>query len=293
MQSHRLTQSTTGQPVALLPVPLNGTTPLLAHGVVLNHRLEADECIDLIKNAERCAEFRGGWRTKRHDSYPTTDLDLFIDFPAYVSIHILKKLAHIKESIKSFYKIPEQLDISIKDLFIARYSDAAQSGLNVHLDGTTFSFVVNLSSSSRYIGGGTIFPDISPNASSINTDKKQNTGQVIKLDEGQIIIFPGGLIPHGASSVEEGSRYILAGFVEFTHAQRGLDVHIQHKAKIITSAVSSLANELKELVNAFSQQLDDKSNLTKKPVLKHKQLYDKYLSLISDIEDSWGQLLKV
>ena len=124
MQSHRLPQSTTGQPVALLPVPLNGATPLLAHGVVLNHRLETDECIDLIKNAERCAEFRGGWRTKRHDSYPTTDLDLFIDFPAYVSIHFLKKLAHIKESIKSFYKIPEQLEISIKDLFIARYSAA-------------------------------------------------------------------------------------------------------------------------------------------------------------------------
>lgn len=69
-----------GQSFTLLPVPLRGTTPLLAQALVLHKHLDTQLCVSLIRDAERCSEFRGGWRTKRHNSYPSTDLDVSMIF---------------------------------------------------------------------------------------------------------------------------------------------------------------------------------------------------------------------
>jgi hypothetical protein len=44
----------------------------------------------------------------------------------------------------------------------------------------------------------------------------------------------------------------LAGFVEYTHPQRGLDVHLQHKAKMIASETAQLADQLNQLSIAYS-----------------------------------------
>jgi hypothetical protein len=123
-------QEKIGRSFSLLPVPLRGTTPLLAQAMVLHKHLDPELCVSLIRDAERCSEFRGGWRTKRHNSYPSTDLDMFNDFPAYVSVHLLKQLLHVQATVKQFYKIPAALHMCIKDLFIARYSCDAQAGFD-------------------------------------------------------------------------------------------------------------------------------------------------------------------
>jgi hypothetical protein len=281
----------TGRSFTLLPVPLRGTTPLLAHAMVLHKHLDPELCVSLIRDAERCSEFRGGWRTKRHNSYPSTDLDMFNDFPAYVSVHLLKQLLHVQATVKQFYKIPAALHMCIKDLFIARYSCDAQAGLNTHLDGTTFSFVINLSSPEDYGGGGTEFPDISPNIA--NSPESQLSRQVVRLDQGEIIIFPGGLVPHGACSVSHGIRYILAGFVEFTHPQRGLDVHLQHKATMIASETAQLAEQLNQLSIAYSCSDFGGQEARKKPVVIHRQVYDKYLASIHALSDQWSTLEEI
>ncbi len=163
--------------------------------------------------------------------------------------------------------------------------------MNTHLDGTTFSFVVNLSSLEDYGGGGTEFPDLSPNIA--NSPGTQLSRQIVRLDQGQTIVFPGGLVPHGSCSVSHGVRYILAGFVEFTHPQPGLDVHLQHKAKMLASETAQLADQLNQLYIAYSYSDFSSQEPRNKPVLIYRQVYDKHLASIIALSDQWCTLEEI
>jgi len=197
----------------------------------------------------------------------------------------------VQATIKQFYNLPASLHLRIKDLFIARYSCDAQASLNTHLDGTTFSFVVNLSSLEDYGAGDTEFPDLSPNVA--NSPETHLSRQVVRIDPGKTIIFHGGLVSHGSCSVSHGIRYILAGFVEYTHPQRGLDVHLQHKAKMIASETAQLAEQLNQLSIAYSCSDFGGQEARKKPVVIHRQVYDKYLASIHALSDQWSTLEEI
>ena len=276
---------------SLVAVPLNSRTPNLGYGLLPNKRMEKDLCKDIIKNAERCSEFRGGWRTKRHQNFATTDLCVYSDFPSYFSLHIIKDLLWIYPVLKKCYSIPSELDFTMSDLFVVRFATGAQNALDLHLDGSLFSFVLSLSEEDSYEMGGTLFPDISPNVNAYSEEGHQ--GQSFKLGCGEIIIFAGGMIPHGSVPVTKGVRYILAGFINFSHAQRGLDVHIQHKSKILTAEASRLGNELKELAKSFSINKDNFNSEARKPTYSHRQLYDTYLSSLQEVGSRWNELSSI
>lgn len=267
----------------LMKAPLGGDIPLLGHGLVVKKFVDRSFCDDLIKDAEKCARFRGGWRTKRHENFPSTDLDLFIDFPAYVGLDVIVQVRPLVGIIKDFYKIPESLHFNVRDLFIARYASSAQEGLNIHNDGSHFSFVLNLSGMEEYQGGGTFFPDLSPDMS------EAERGKNIRLDKGDIIMFPGGMVPHASKNVLAGKRYIVAGFVHFASVQRGISAHVEHKAQMLTNQVSKLGMQASDLANSFSALVGDGS-MTKQPVIEHRQVYESYLDELSKLTFKWKEL---
>ena len=274
--------------VQLLSTPLNAEVPLLGKGLVIRKLINSDLCANLIFNAENCARFRGGWRTKRHENFPTTDLDLFIDFPAYVSIDLLYDLTPLSTVIKDFYKLPSNTQLNARDVFLARFIHGGQQGLNIHCDGSQFSFVIALNDANEYKGGGTFFPDLSPN---VNQDA-EHKGKTIKLEIGDIIIFPGGVVPHASQPILAGKRYILAGFIYFSSVQKGLDVHISHKAQMLTEPSSSLGIEASDLAKSFATASAGSSISINEPIVKHRQVYEGYLNQLDLLSHRWIELAK-
>ena len=120
--------------------------------------------------------------------------------------------------IKDFYKLPTSTQLNARDIFLARFIQGGQQGLNIHCDGSQFSFVIALNDAKEYKGGGTFFPDLSPNVNQEDGHK----GKTLRLDIGDIIIFPGGVVPHASQPITLG-KDILAGFIYFSSAiKRGL-----------------------------------------------------------------------
>jgi hypothetical protein len=272
--------------VSLMTPPLNAKKPLLGQGLIIKNILTPEYCNNLILNAENCARFRGGWRTKRHDNFPTTDLDVFIDFPAYLGIDLLYDLAPLTDVIKDFYKLPSASQLNSRDIFLARFISGGQQGLNIHCDGSQFSFVIALNDKAEYEGGGTMFPNLSPDI----MKKMDSNGNVFKLDIGDIIIFPGGVVPHASEPILSGKRYILAGFIYFSSVQKGLDVHISHRAQMLTDAASSLGMEAADLAKSFTASHRSGTQQTYEPIVKHRQVYEGYLNQLNILSSRWHEL---
>lgn len=89
-----------------------------------------------------------------------------------------------------------------------------QDELNVHRDGSMVSFNLALSSSSS-IGDG---EEADPNT---NTNTYEGGGtyfrlldDIIKIDQGDILIHDSGLM-HGGAKITKGKRYLIVGFMDF------------------------------------------------------------------------------
>jgi hypothetical protein len=154
----------------------------------------ADMCRYIINECEKYAKLNGGWTTKRHHTYPTTDLPVD-KIPSIFGI-ILETLKTITNKISLSYGLHDDMTINIKDLFVVKYSHDAQNQLEIHTDGSFISFNILLNESSEFEGGGTYFDD----------------GLTSRLEQGDILIHS-SRIKHSGLPITKGCRYLLVGFV--------------------------------------------------------------------------------
>jgi hypothetical protein len=154
----------------------------------------SDMCRYIINECEKYANHNGGWTTKRHRNYPTTDLPVD-KIPSIFGI-ILETLKTITNKISTSYCLHDDMVIDIKDLFVVKYSYDAQNELEMHKDGSFISFNILLNESSEFEGGGTYFDD----------------GLTCRLEQGDILIHS-SCIKHSGLPITSGCRYLLVGFV--------------------------------------------------------------------------------
>ena len=152
--------------------------------------LDEKQCNLLIHDANCRAKNSNGWQIRRHDNYPTTDMELknILSFPV-----VNNRLHIILSEIEKQFDVPSDL-LLVTDLFIARYDNNKQNSLKRHTDGSEYSFVIALND--NFEGGGT----------RINSKD-------IKLKTGECLIFCGKNY-HSGIKVVSGVRYIIAGFIE-------------------------------------------------------------------------------
>lgn len=94
---------------------------------------------------------------------------------------------------------------------LVKYAADGQRGLQAHVDSAPFSFVLQLNAKSCFTGGGTHFPHL------------QHT---FSLEQGDVLIFPGGKLFHAGVDITSGERYILAGFVMCSASTSNTDSRI-------------------------------------------------------------------
>ena len=151
----------------------------------------AAECESMVSLAEQA----NAWSRKRHKSFPTEDL----------AIHTVPSLANVTTAVesrvipllRSSYGLSQDEHISIKDLFLVRYSPAGQDELAMHSDGSTLSFSVALSAPDDFGGDGIEFDLMTA---------------PIWAVQGSLLMHPSRLSHRGAT-VTKGTRYVLVGFV--------------------------------------------------------------------------------
>jgi len=150
-----------------------------------------DFCDFIIDEAESC----NCWTVDRHQSYPTTDMELYTIGMGDIYQDILK--TYIWPLSYKLYKLEEEswLDLNSEN-FIARYHPYAQYHLSLHHDASQITTVVTLNED--FEGGGTYFP---------------NQNAKLKGKKGDVSIHPGQITHwHGGLPVESGQRYIIVSF---------------------------------------------------------------------------------
>jgi len=153
-----------------------------------------DICRYIINESEKYALNNGGWTTKRHNNYPTTDLP--VERIASIFGLILETLHTIVKKVKKSYGLKDDMVVNIHDLFIVKYKDNEQNYLDMHCDGSFLSFNILLSDTADFEGGGTYFDD----------------GLTAYLEQGDILIHT-SRIKHAGLPITKGTRYLLVGFL--------------------------------------------------------------------------------
>lgn len=148
-----------------------------------------ENCQYIIEESEKYAQTHQ-WKTRRHRNYPTTDNDIK-NIPSINSMVVNT----VKEKLLPEFSKHYDVSVKIIEIFIAKYTVGGQSSLELHRDGSEFSFVIPLNK--EFEGGGTFFKDLE---------------KTFKPDAGNAIIFSGKQF-HSGVKITEGSRYILTGFL--------------------------------------------------------------------------------
>jgi len=154
----------------------------------------SDMCKYIINETKTFASKNGGWQTKRHNNYPTTDLTVE-SIPSIFNL-ITYSLHTISDKIKTSYQI-HNISIDFYDLFVVNYNSTRQNFLEMHTDGSDISFNILLSDPNDFEGGGTYFED----------------GLTTKLERGDMLIHS-GKVRHSGLEITKGERFILVGFVK-------------------------------------------------------------------------------
>lgn len=207
-------------------------------------KLIRPEACDFIKHAALAYVKVHDWATKRHKSYPTTDIAVR-KTPLWPEVSSIIK-AQVFPTMSRYYHIPLEF-LSIRDLFICQYdadTPNRQHKLNWHRDGSVLSFVVLLNEPSEFKGGATQF--------------HIKNGSVPLQSKGDIIMFSGRLA-HSVE-IESGKRYVLTGFV-------GIDDSFINQTVFNETRYSNLDNHID--YNAVSNILS-KTVPPEKPIVKKR-----------------------
>jgi hypothetical protein len=159
-----------------------------------NKLFSKNVCEWIILESEEYAKNNGGWTTRRHENYPTTDIP--IEKIPGVFRFVLNSFADIFNKIKKSYCLTDEVLFNIKDLFIVKYDEATQNKLDLHQDGSFLSINILLSDPNDFEGGGTYF----------------NDGLTSFLEQGDLLVHS-GKVKHSGLPVTKGKRYIMVAFV--------------------------------------------------------------------------------
>ena len=158
------------------------------------------ECAAIIRHVDQASSCRG-WDKMRHGKFPTTDLPLDA-VPAIEPFLRARIFSKVLRPLSPLYMLdpgflPEHLEM--RDCFFVRYSadEGEQRELEMHTDGSVFSFNILLSPHDAFRGGGTFF---------------ETSGVTVKPDAG-VAIGHSGQLRHAGAPITEGTRYLLVGFV--------------------------------------------------------------------------------
>jgi hypothetical protein len=151
-------------------------------------------CEWIIFESENYAKNNGGWTTRRHENYPTTDIP--IEKIPGVFNFVLNSFDGIFNKIKKSYCFTEEVIFNIKDLFIVKYNEETQNKLDLHQDGSFLSVNLLLSDPADFEGGGTYF----------------NDGLTVFLEQGDLLVHS-GKVEHSGLPITKGTRYIMVAFV--------------------------------------------------------------------------------
>jgi len=161
--------------------------------------LSIEECQRVIQIADDWAEQHGGWTTKRHGAYPTTDIAVSDLEPQHRETieGLVRERVIATHAVKRGF-LPEHL--WCRDLFIVRYEASKQAELRKHTDGSTLSFNVLLNPRSDFQGGGTYFTHLD---------------DTICGSQGDVVVHDGNF-EHAGAPISNGVRALLMGFLDTT-----------------------------------------------------------------------------
>ena len=160
--------------------------------------LTAETCSEFIRLAEEAAVARGGWQTKRHRKYATTDMDCGKDASLRALCNLVLE-SRIMPLIARLFGV-ELPTVLADDVFVVKYDATQQASLGEHRDGSDISFIVLLNDPHGFEGGGTAFAEVEPCL------------VVAPRQAGDCVAFCGRQL-HAGATVTQGIRYILAGFL--------------------------------------------------------------------------------
>ncbi len=157
-------------------------------------------CEWLIFETEKFANENGGWQTKRHRNYPTTDLPVRIisNIHTYLNNFVMFNIFPLIEqkfNLDSYF-------LNIEDLFIVKYEFDKQNYLEKHRDGNLISFNILLNEKTNFEGGGTIIY------------YRNNNNYFYEGAQGSLLLHSGQKL-HEGSKITSGIRYLLVGFISY------------------------------------------------------------------------------
>ena len=159
-----------------------------------NKLFSKNVCEWIIFESEEYAKNNGGWTTRRHKNYPTTDIPV-VKIKNIFNF-VLFSFNDIFNRIKKSYCFTEEVSFNICDLFVVKYNEQIQNKLDLHQDGSFLSINILLSDTKEFEGGGTYFDD----------------GLTMFLEQGDILVHS-GKVKHAGLPVTKGTRYIMIAFV--------------------------------------------------------------------------------
>jgi hypothetical protein len=135
----------------------------------------------------------------RHVSYPTTDLNVAIDFEEGDKSTIKQLLdARLSPLLERIYGVSKD-SLRTNDMFVVRYDGEGQQALDMHTDDCHISF--NILLNDDFEGGGTRYYNLNDNS---YQDANAKPGQVL---------INNAMVLHEGLPTTKGTRYILVGFM--------------------------------------------------------------------------------
>lgn len=153
-------------------------------------------CEWIIHEAEQYA-FKNGWKTDRHNLYPTTDIP--VESIHSVFAFMLLFIKTIDELVCKSYNV-EIEKINIIDMFIAKYDPNHQNSLNMHTDGMGTNLSISILLNDEFEGGNLIYED-----------------DIISYGEKGDVVMHTYHHGHGVTPVTKGVRYALVMFLKMKY----------------------------------------------------------------------------
>jgi hypothetical protein len=188
---------------------------------IVRNVLSDAECDAVLEAISSRAVARGGWQSDRHKFYPTTDMrcaDACADAPDIESMVRAAVFAKVCTPLATRFAGGAFLaeDLVFEDLFFVHYCASTPDGqrsLNLHADGSLFTFNLLLTDPSGFEGGGTIFS---------HPGWPEGHGHTVRVPRGAALVHSGGRV-HGGREITHGTRNILVGFMGLPKLDPRLD----------------------------------------------------------------------
>lgn len=154
--------------------------------------------MNFCSEAIRVAEADGNWTTQRHESYPTTDMELNSFGLHDIYEKVFKE--HVYPKLNVLYELWETTEYAA-EYFLAKYEPDGQTHLELHNDGSDLTVNLMLTQPGvDFVGGGVHFP-------------RQEL--LVNPEIGHAVVHPGAFgFKHGSLPVTSGKRYIIVSFLK-------------------------------------------------------------------------------